>query len=135
MAVDGVNGVQVVAAGTTNYSTFTTNGSYLLSVCPGHYTITPTQACRLFSPASWAVDVGPATNQVNFFAYSNNLSRIRGQITDGVIGLANVPVTATGGLTSRPHRCERQLLVLQPLPGHLHASPRRSPIAASTLSL
>jgi hypothetical protein len=100
--VGGVSGVQVTAAGatTTNYSTFTTNGSYLLNVCPGHYTLTPTQACRLFSPASWPVDVGLDTNQVNFFAYSDALSVIRGQVTDGVNGLANVPITATGGRTA-----------------------------------
>jgi hypothetical protein len=46
------------------------------------------------------VALGPNASGVNFITYSNNLSRIRGQVTDGVQGLSNVQVTATGAGTN-----------------------------------
>ena len=38
--------------------------------------------------------------RVNFVSFSDNLSRIRGQITDGVNGLSNALVSATGAFTA-----------------------------------
>ena len=95
----GVGGVSVQAGNqTTNTDA---NGNYVLSgLCPGSYTVIPAQACRLFTPSSIPVVLGPNTGGVNFVTFSNDLSRIRGQITDGVNGLSNVLVTAAGGGTA-----------------------------------
>ena len=95
----GVSNITVQAGNqTTNTDS---NGNYVLSgLCPGSYTVTPSQACRLFNPASVPVTLGPNASGMNFTTFSNNLSRIRGQITDGVNGLSNVLVTATGGGTA-----------------------------------
>jgi hypothetical protein len=72
----------------------------LSGLCAGSYTVTPSQICRIFNPASISATLGPNTAGVNFVTFSNDLSRIRGQITDGVNGLSNVLVTATGGGTA-----------------------------------
>jgi hypothetical protein len=95
----GVSGVSVQAGNqTTNTDS---GGNYVLSgLCPGSYTVVPAQGCRLFNPASVPVTLGTNASGVNFITYSNNLSRIRGQVTDGVHGLSNVQVTATGGRTN-----------------------------------
>jgi hypothetical protein len=95
----GVSNVTVLA-GTQSTNT-DAGGNYVLSgLCPGTYAVTPNQACRIFNPASMSVTLGPNTAEVNFVTFSNNLSRIRGQITDGVSGLGNVLVAATGGRTA-----------------------------------
>jgi hypothetical protein len=99
---DGGIGVSnaTVQAGTQTTNT-DSGGNYVLSgLCSGSYTVTPAAACRLFTPTSISVVLGPNTNEVNFVTFSNNLSRIRGRVTDGVNGLSNVLVTATGGSTS-----------------------------------
>lgn len=95
----GVGGVSVQAGNqTTNTDA---GGNYVLSgLCPGGYTVIPAQGCRLFNPASITVTLRTNASGVDFFTYSNNLSRIRGQVTDGVHGLSNVLVTATGGGTN-----------------------------------
>jgi hypothetical protein len=95
----GAGGVSVQAGNrTTNTDS---GGNYVLSgLCPGTYTVIPVQGCRLFNPASIPVTLGTNASAVDFFTYSNNLSRIRGQVTDGVHGLSNVQVTATGGGTN-----------------------------------
>ena len=92
----GVSNITVQAGNrTTNTDS---SGYYVLSgLCPGSYAVTPSQACRIFNPATIPVVLGANTNGVNFVTFSDNLSRIRGQITDGVNGLSNVVVTATGG--------------------------------------
>jgi hypothetical protein len=94
----GVGGVSVQAGNqTTNTDS---SGNYVLDgLCPGNYTVTPTAACRLFTPASVPVSLGTNASGVDFVTFSNNLSRIRGRVTDGVNGLSNVQVTATGGRT------------------------------------
>jgi hypothetical protein len=99
---DGGIGVSQVSVQVGNQVTNTdSGGNYVLSgLCSGSYTVTPTAACRLFTPASVSVVLGPNTNGVDFVTFSNNLSRIRGRVTDGVNGLSNVLVTATGGSTS-----------------------------------
>ena len=95
----GVSNVTVLA-GTKGTNT-DSSGNYVLSgLCPGTYTVTPTQACRVFNPSSISIGVGPDAAGVNFVTFSNNLSRIRGQITDGISGLGNVLVIATGGRTT-----------------------------------
>ena len=95
----GVSNI-IVQAGNQTTNTDST-GNYVFSgLCPGSYTVTPSQGCRLFNPASVPVTLGPNASGMNFITFSNNLSRIRGQITDGVNGLSNVLVTATGGLTA-----------------------------------
>jgi protocatechuate 3,4-dioxygenase beta subunit len=95
----GVSNITVQAGNqTTNTDS---SGNYAFSgLCPGPYTVTPSQGCRLFNPASVPVTLGPNASGVNFTTFSNNLSRIRGQITDGVNGLSNVRVTVTGGGTA-----------------------------------
>jgi hypothetical protein len=95
----GVAGVPVQAGNqTTNTDA---SGNYVLSgLCPGSYSVIPSQGCRLFNPASVPVALGPNASGVNFITYSNNLSRIRGQVTDGAQGLSNVQVTATGAGTN-----------------------------------
>jgi hypothetical protein len=97
-------GVTVSAiAGTSSTLTSVTgsDGSYVISnLCAGAYTVTPAGPCQLFNPTNLIVEVGPDTSGVNFIAYSNNLSRIRGQVTDGGNGLSNVLVTVTGGMTN-----------------------------------
>jgi hypothetical protein len=95
----GVSNVTIQAGNqTTNADS---SGNYVLSgLCPGSYTVTPTQACRIFNPSSIPVTLGPNTAGVNFLTFSDDLSRIRGQITDSVTGLSNVLVTATGGRTT-----------------------------------
>ena len=95
----GVSNI-IVQAGNQTTNTDST-GNYVFSgLCPGSYTVTPSQGCRLFNPASVPVTLGPNASGINFITFSNNLSRIRGQITDGANGLSNVLITATGGLTA-----------------------------------
>ena len=91
----GVSNITVQAGNrTTNTDS---SGNYVFSgLCPGNYTVTPSEACRLFNPAT-PRDAGADAGGVNFVTFSDNLSRIRGQITDGVNGLSNVLVTARGG--------------------------------------
>jgi len=95
----GVSNITVQAGNqTTNTDP---SGNYVLSgLCPGSYTVIPGQGCRLFNPASVPVTLGPNASEVNFNTFSNNLSRIRGQITDGVSGLSNVLVITTGAGTA-----------------------------------
>ncbi|MCX6927330.1 MAG: immunoglobulin domain-containing protein [Verrucomicrobia bacterium] len=95
----GVSNVTVQAASQTAHTD--PNGNFVFSgLCPGSYTVIPSQACRIFNPASIPVTLGPNAGGVNFVTFSNDLSRIRGQITDGVNGLSNVLITATGGMTA-----------------------------------
>ncbi len=98
---DGGIGVSNVTLQAGSQTTNTDpSGNYVLSgLCPGGYTVVPSQACRIFNPASIPVTLGPNTGGVNFVTFSNDLSRIRGQITDGINGLSNVLITATGGTT------------------------------------
>jgi hypothetical protein len=95
----GVSGVPVQAGNqTTNTDS---GGNYVLSgLCAGSYSVIPSQGCRLFNPASVPVALGPNASGVNFITYSNDLSRIRGQVTDGVHGFSNVQVTAAGAGTN-----------------------------------
>ena len=99
---DGGVGVSNVTVQAGNRTTTTdSKGDYVLSgLCAGSYTVIANQICRIFNPASIPVTLGPDTTGVNFLTFSNNLSRIRGQITDGVNGLSNVLVTITGGGTA-----------------------------------
>ncbi len=95
----GVSNVTVQAGNLT--ATTDAGGNYVLSgLCPGNYNVTPSQNCRIFNPASIPVTLGPNVAGVNFVSFSDNLSRIRGQITDGVNGLSNALVSATGAGTA-----------------------------------
>jgi hypothetical protein len=95
----GVSNV-IVQAGSHTTTTDSKGGYVLSGLCGGSYSVIPSQMCRIFNPASIPVTLGPDTTGVNFLTFSNDLSRIRGQITDGVNGLSNVLVTITGGGTA-----------------------------------
>ena len=95
----GAGGVSVQLG--TQTSTTDAGGNYAFTnLCAGSYTVIPSAACRLFTPASAPVTLVTNASDVNFVTFSNNLSRIRGHITDGVRGLSNVVVTASGGRTT-----------------------------------
>jgi hypothetical protein len=99
---DGGVGVSNITVQVGNQTTNTdSSGNFVFSgLCPGSYTVTPSQACRLFNPTSFTVVLGGDAGGVNFVSFGDNLSRIRGQVTDGVNGLSNVLVTAGGGRTA-----------------------------------
>jgi len=90
--------VSLVGAYTTNIVT-AANGSYVFpSVCPGTYSVTPSNACFQFYPPSWSTTVGPNDDSLNFAVSGGGAFAIRGQVTQGGVGLSNVTVS-TGGQT------------------------------------
>jgi hypothetical protein len=89
----GLGGVTVQAGGqTTNTDA---SGYYALSgLCPGVYTVTPTEACHLFFPTSRSVTLGQGSSGADFVAYRNAFT-VRGRITqEGAGGLTGVKVSA-----------------------------------------
>lgn len=89
--------VMIVAGGRTNFTL--PDGSYVITgLAANTYTVTPSKDCHFFNPASRTVIVGPDIDQVNFFAYTNDIYTVRGRVTDGVSAVTNV-VLAMGDRT------------------------------------
>jgi len=84
-----------VTVRTTNQSTNTdANGDYWLTgLAAGTYSITPTQACSLFTPSSRTVTVGPNSSGNDFVALTNNVFALRGRVTEAIYPLGGVTLT------------------------------------------
>jgi hypothetical protein len=104
----GVSNITVRLLSSTNTVLSAADGTYSLAgLCPGIYTVVPTQSCRVFTPASLTVAIGPNTNGLNFTSFSDSFSKIRGRVTDGTNALSNVTVIAAGTNPSGFHATNR----------------------------
>jgi Immunoglobulin I-set domain/Immunoglobulin domain len=85
----GLNNVTVqVGSQTTNTDV---NGDYLLSnLHVGTYTVTPTQACQLFIPASRLVSLTTNITGIDFLGVANNIFALRGSVTEGAYPVTGV---------------------------------------------
>jgi hypothetical protein len=136
---EGLAGVTVQ---TSNQNTNTNPDGYywLTGLRASTYSVTPTQSCSLFNPASRSVTVGPNdASGIDFFALTNGVFALRGRIMEAVYPLGRVTLqmgdrqatTTDDGYYSFLSVCPGTNAILPSMPGYTFR-PAVLPVTIST---